>query len=139
MAAATPALCLRRASRVRSAAAEDKRMGLWVMQVLAAGFLAVLFLQSGLDKLIDRQGNLDWLEQHFANSPLAGMVAMMLSVVTAVEVGAGVFSALGAVVLSGGAILMLFFGQRVAKDYAGAAVLVSYFLLVLAALYLFDQ
>jgi diacylglycerol kinase len=33
-------------------------------------------------------------------------------------------------------ILALFFGQRVAKDYAGAAVLVPYFLLTLVALYL---
>jgi len=30
----------------------------------------------------------------------------------------------------------LFFGQRVAKDYAGAAVLVPYFLLSLALMYL---
>jgi hypothetical protein len=34
------------------------------------------------------------------------------------------------------AILALFFGQRIAKDYAGAAVLVPYFLLALAAIYL---
>ena len=34
------------------------------------------------------------------------------------------------------AILALFFGQRMTKDYAGAAVLVPYFLLALAAIYL---
>jgi hypothetical protein len=33
---------------------------------------------------------------------------------------------------------MLFFGQRLAKDYAGAAVLASYFLLVLFGLYLYS-
>jgi hypothetical protein len=33
-------------------------------------------------------------------------------------------------------ILGLFFGQRIAKDYAGAAILVPYFLLSLVAIYL---
>jgi hypothetical protein len=33
-------------------------------------------------------------------------------------------------------IIALFFGQRMAKDYPGAATLVPYFLLALSALYL---
>jgi hypothetical protein len=39
-------------------------------------------------------------------------------------------------VVSGIAIIALFFGQRMAKDYVGAAVLVPYFLLALSAIYL---
>ena len=39
-------------------------------------------------------------------------------------------------VISAISIVALFFGQRMAKDYAGAAVLVSYFLLCLVAIYL---
>ena len=39
-------------------------------------------------------------------------------------------------ILSAAAITALFFGQRMAKDYAGAAVLVPYFLLTLVAMYL---
>ena len=39
-------------------------------------------------------------------------------------------------VASAFAIVALFFGQRMAKDYAGAATLVPYFLLTLAAIYL---
>jgi len=38
-------------------------------------------------------------------------------------------------ILSAAAITALFFGQRMAKDYAGAAVLVPYFLLTLFAIY----
>ena len=68
-----------------------------------------------------------------------------------VEVAAGVFSAIGAVnilignsdfmafigaMLSAIALLMLFFGQRIAKDYAGAGGLVPYFILTLATLYI---
>ena len=42
-------------------------------------------------------------------------------------------------VISAAAITALFFGQRIAKDYAGAAVLVPYFLLTLVAIYLLAQ
>ena len=42
-------------------------------------------------------------------------------------------------VISEVAIISLFFGQRMTKDYAGAAVLVPYFLLTLVAIYLFAQ
>jgi hypothetical protein len=42
-------------------------------------------------------------------------------------------AALGAV-LSITAILMLFFGQRMAKDYTGAAALIPYFILASSAL-----
>jgi hypothetical protein len=42
-------------------------------------------------------------------------------------------------VISAVAIIALFFGQRMTKDYAGAAVLVPYFLLTLIAIYLLAQ
>ena len=124
---------------------------LYLMQILVAAVLAILFLQSGIDKIADRRGNLEWLKVHFAKSPLAGIVPTLLTALTILEVAAGVLSALGCVlvlvvrdstvafcgaVISATAIVALFFGQRVAKDYAGAAVLVPYFLLVLVAIYL---
>jgi diacylglycerol kinase len=126
----------------------------FIMQVLASAFLAVLFLQSGIDKVIDRRGNLEWLTGHFAKSPLAGMVPIMVALITVFEICAGALSGVGCVlmilgrgsvcafygaVLSAISILALFLGQRLAKDYAGAAVLVPYFLLALVAIYLFGS
>jgi len=123
----------------------------YLMQILASAFLAVLFLQSGIDKIIDRRGNLEWLTGHFAKSPLAGMVPLMVTTITIIEIAAGALSAIGCAlvillrdstiafygaVVSAVAILALFFGQRMAKDYAGAAVLVPYFLLTLVSIYL---
>lgn len=123
---------------------------IWFLQLLTSVFLAILFLQSGIDKVVDRNGNLSWLQGHFAQSPLASFVSMMLTVVTVVELAAGAACALGSVaILIGGsawlayvgavlsciALLMLFFGQRVAKDYEGAAVLVPYFIVALMAVY----
>ena len=122
---------------------------IFVLQLFASAFFAILFLQSGIDKVIDRRGNLEWLTGHFAKSPLAGIVPLLLSVITVLELSAGVLSAIGCLVvllrrdptigfygavLSGLALLALFFGQRMAKDYPGAATLVPYFLVVIAAL-----
>ena len=126
----------------------------YLMQILASAFLAILFLQSGIDKILDRRGNFDWLKGHFAKSPLAGIVPPLLICITILEVAAGALSGVGCVlvillkdstialygaILSAAAITALFFGQRIAKEYAGAAVLVPYFLLTLVAIYLLAQ
>jgi diacylglycerol kinase len=126
----------------------------YIMQILASAFLAILFLQSGLDKIVDRRGNRAYLEQHFAKSPLAGTVGPMFVVVTILEVSAGALSGIGCAVLllthdstvaflgaivGGVNLTALFFGQRIAKDYAGAAALVPYFLLALTAIYLLAE
>ena len=39
-----------------------------VSQIFISMFLAICFLQSGIDKILDRNGNLEWLTGHFANS-----------------------------------------------------------------------
>jgi hypothetical protein len=126
----------------------------YILQILVSAFLAILFLQSGLDKVVDRRGNRAYLEQHFAKSPLAGTVGPMFAVITLLEISAGALSGMGCVVLIlthdsmvaylgavVGAINLcaLFFGQRVAKDYVGAAALVPYFLLALSAIYLLAE
>jgi hypothetical protein len=74
--------------------------------------------------------------------------------ITLLEVAAGGLSAIGCLMLmvsrettiafygavsSAIVLIALFFGQRMAKDYAGAAVLVPYFLLTLATIYLLAQ
>jgi uncharacterized membrane protein YphA (DoxX/SURF4 family) len=127
---------------------------MYLLQIFASAFLAILFLQSGIDKVVDRRGNLEWLSGHFAKSPLAGIVPALLICITILEVAAGALSAIGCAsvillhdstlafygaVISAIAIIALFFGQRMAKDYAGAAVLVPYFLLTLVAIYLLAQ
>jgi hypothetical protein len=126
----------------------------YLMQTFASAFLAILFLQSGIDKVVDRRGNFEWLKGHFAKSPLAGIVPALLTVITILELAAGVLSGIGSfavillhdstvafcgAVISAVAIIALFFGQRMTKDYAGAAVLVPYFLLTLLAIYLLAQ
>jgi hypothetical protein len=45
-----------------------------LLQIFSSAFLAILFLQSGIDKVIDHRSNLEWLKGHFAKSPLAAIV-----------------------------------------------------------------
>jgi len=119
--------------------------------LFAALLVSVLFIQSGLDKVFDWKGNLGWLTGHFSKTFLSPMVPMMLGTITVMELLAGFTSAAGIVyflltgsmtiifyasVIGAASITALFFGQRVAKDYPGAAVLVPYFILLIILMYL---
>ena len=115
-------------------------------QIFIAIFLFIAFFQSGLDKIIDRKGNLDFLKAHFSNSPLIKIIPIMLLILTFLEIigslmlGYGVYYAFvnrstlwifyGFVVIAI-TIIILFAGQRIAKDYLGAADLVPYFILIM--------
>jgi len=120
-------------------------------QIFCLAFLAILFLQSGLDKVFNYKGNYEWIKSHFAKSPLKNMVGLMMPMITILEVGAGILSALGIIFLilngettfglygaylSTASILALFFGQRLAQDYVGAATLTTYFLISIMTIYL---
>ena len=117
---------------------------LTIAQSLIGIFLSIALLQSGSDKILNRNGNLEWLSSHFSNSPLSGLVPLLLNVVTILEIIAGSFTLIGSLMnlVNGNNMLLtiglliaslnflaLFLGQRIAKDYEGAAVLVNYFIL----------
>lgn len=123
--------------------------------ILLLLFFAILFLQSGFDKVQDRKGNLNWLVGHFSKSLFKGIVPLLLTVLTGMELVAG-FASLGAAVYLGigemakgmyipfivlafcaFTLLNLFAGQRIAKDYAGAAGIVPYFVVALLGMAFF--
>jgi hypothetical protein len=119
--------------------------------LFAALLVAILFIQSGIDKVVDWSGNLGFLKSHFSKSFLAPMVTPMLATITAMELATGFLAAVGIIYffVNGSTLLMfyasvagaasitgLFFGQRIAKDYPGAAVLIPYFILLLLLMYL---
>lgn len=119
--------------------------------LFSALLVAVLFIQSGLDKVFDWEGNLGWLTGHFSKTFMGGMVPLLLGTITVMEVATGLLSGVGLIYflitgslvlifwasVSGAAsIIALFFGQRIAKDYAGAAVLIPYFILMIVLMYL---
>ena len=115
-------------------------------QIMIAAFLFIAFFQSGLDKIVDRDGNLEFLKTHFSGSPLVKIIPTLLLLLTFLEIigslilGYGVYYAFvnrstlwifyGFVVIAI-TIIILFAGQRIAKDYLGAADLVPYFILIM--------
>ncbi len=123
-----------------------------LLQLAFSAFIAVLFLQSSLDKLFNWQGQKAYFTAHFGKSILRSSVPLLLPVITLVELSAGLLCGVGfvQVLLTGNsgigtagmlcaitALTMLFFGQRVAKDYGGAAALVPYFLTAALGLFFF--
>ena len=121
-----------------------------LVKMLTPAFMAILFLQSGLSKVLDYKGNLAYLQNHFKNSPLSKTVGLMMPVITILEVTAGFICAIGVLALWNGsevwafggliisalALISLFFGQRMAKDYGGASGLTGYFVINLIGLLL---
>jgi uncharacterized membrane protein YphA (DoxX/SURF4 family) len=121
---------------------------------LASAFLAVLFLQSGLDKVYDWQGNKEYIAGYFAKTFLAPFSTLLLFKITVMEVATGVLALVGcfwmvvnqdtfiswlASLFAGVTVLALFTGQRIAKDYAAAAAMIPYVLLTLGSLVLHRQ
>jgi putative oxidoreductase len=125
-----------------------------VARFLVTAFFAVVFVQSAIDKLIDRDGNIAFFSDHFKNSPLpTAAVPLLFWMLTLIEGTAGVLCALGlllgdfvgrgfgvsacGVSIGGIALLCLLTGQRLAKDYAGAAVIAAYVAVALIGLRFF--
>ena len=111
--------------------------------------LSIVFAQSGIDKLMNWNSNLSWIRGHFANSPLNQASKWLLIMLTGLETLGGVLGLIGvglalafdfqgaaatalefSLLILGLALTGLMIGQRMAKDYAGAANLVGYCLLL---------
>ncbi|SIQ03862.1 DoxX family membrane protein [Maribacter ulvicola] len=112
-------------------------------EILLLLFLIITFLQSGLDKITDWNGNISWLKEHFSKTPFKNIVPLLVGIILVTEVVAGLLSAVGiyqllstgetnialyGAVLSAITLLMLLFGQRLAKDYEGAKTIAVYFI-----------
>lgn len=123
-----------------------------IMQILLTLFVAILFIQSGLDKVVNWKGEKAFYASHFKDTFLKNTIILLMPVITVSELSAGFLSGIGLLVLiftgqtaiaflgmlmASLSIVQLFFGQRIAKDYAGAATLVPYFLLTVAGLYFY--
>ena len=115
-------------------------------QILIAIFLIVVFLQSSLDKIFERNSNLIFFQSYFSDTILRHFTSYLLTIVTIFElIGAltliyGVYYAFAAkttlwifygLVILAITIIFLLTGQRIAKDYTSAAQLVPYFILIM--------
>ena len=122
-----------------------------ITEIILLLFLAITFLQSGLDKILDWKGNINWLKSHFSKTFMANMVEVNVAIILILETIAGLLAIIGiyqllvndnaslgfyASILSAITLLLLLFGQRVAKDYDGARTIVVYLIPTLFTLYI---
>jgi len=113
-----------------------------VAKILVCAFFGICFLQSGIDKITDRKGNLEWLTGHFSKTPFKNLVPLLLLKITLLEIATGLTCLAGiamllieksstvaawGLALAAFTLFVLFSGQRIAKDYPGAASLATYF------------
>ena len=112
--------------------------------LLILGFFSIVFVQSGLDKVFDKKGNMTFLKKLLGDFFHQNLIKVAFISVTILELAsgflciAGIFeflfqdsSFLGLIGLIVGsiALLILLFGQRVSKNYEGAKTLAIYFIL----------
>lgn len=117
-------------------------------------FLAITFLQSGMDKFLDWKGNVGWLKGHFSKTLFKDTVPLLLGTILLLEILSGVASLLGiyeilssqntnmafwSAIVGCLTLLMLLFGQRVAKDYDGARTIVIYLMPTVFLLFLLQN
>lgn len=118
--------------------------------ILILVFLAITFIQSGYDKLFHWKDNLSWLKEHFAQTQLKNLVHLALMNILVLELISGVLCIVGCIqlfvsnertfglygaIFSCITLLMLLFGQRLAKDYDGARTIAIYFIPAVMAVY----
>ena len=115
-------------------------------QILIAIVFIITFIQSGVDKVIDREGNRLYFKDHFSNSILKNYTSIMLTFITLLELVCGLILIYGVYfsfverttlwifygfVICTINLIFLFLGQRIAKDYIGASDLIPYITLVI--------
>ncbi|WP_432222639.1 DoxX family protein [Flavobacterium sp. TMP13] len=121
-----------------------------VASILILAFLTITFLQSGYDKLFYWKDNVSWLKEHFAKTQLKNQVPLALLHILILELISSILCIVGAIqllmndgreygfygaVFSCITLLMLLFGQRLAKDYDGARTIAIYFIPAVMAVY----
>lgn len=123
-------------------------------EVLLLLFLIITFLQSGFDKITDWNGNISWLKEHFSKTPFKNIVPLLVGIILVTEVLAGILCVIGiyqilnsgdttfaiyGAILSSITLLMLLFGQRIAKDYEGAKTIAVYFIPTILLVFLLQS
>ena len=125
-----------------------------ITEILILVFIIITFLQSGLDKVFDWKGQISWLNGHFKGTFLGAMVPFLVGILIVFDILASVLAGVGiyqlavhdipTMALYGSitaaiTLLMLLFGQRIAKDYAGAFTIVGYFIVVILGVWLLSN
>ena len=114
--------------------------------ILVLAFFLIVFIQSGADKIMDYKGNLSFLNDSLGSFFSKPLITLALISVTILELTSGILCLIGifdaifnpsyfigklGLIIGSLALLVLLFGQRVAKNYEGAKTIAIYFILAM--------
>ena len=120
-----------------------------VVFLLVLVFFLIVFIQSGLDKIIDYKGNLNFLKDLLKIYFSPTLIELALISVTILELTSGILCLIGIInfvfndsnfigllglIIGSIALLVLLFGQRVSKNYDGAKTIAIYFILAMVGI-----
>ena len=120
-----------------------------IAQILVSIYFSIVFFQSSLDKINDREGNLKFFNHHFKGTFFQNYTSISLNFLALLEITSaflccfGIFYNLSyhdsifiyyGLLMIAIVLLSLLLGQRLAKDYAGAAVITIYFILCIVTI-----
>lgn len=126
----------------------------YATELLVLGFVLITFLQSGIDKITDWNGNKNYIKSVFKKTFLNKYSTLLLAIIAFAELISGILALVGiyqilanqdtfygflALAIAAKVLLALLFGQRIAKDYAGAMTIAVYFGVVLFGVYVFSH
>jgi uncharacterized membrane protein YphA (DoxX/SURF4 family) len=117
--------------------------------ILVLVFFLIVFIQSGLDKILDYKGNLNFLKDLLKIYFSPTLIELALISVTILELTSGILCLIGimnflfngsnfigliGLIVGSIALLVLLFGQRVSKNYDGAKTIAIYFILAMVGI-----
>jgi uncharacterized membrane protein YphA (DoxX/SURF4 family) len=117
--------------------------------LLVLVFFLIVFIQSGLDKILDYKGNLNFLKDLLKIYFSPTLIELALISVTILELTSGILCLIGimnflfngsnfigliGLIVGSIALLVLLFGQRVSKNYDGAKTIAIYFILAIVGI-----
>ncbi|MCK4561591.1 MAG: DoxX family protein [Flavobacteriaceae bacterium] len=124
---------------------------LFTAQILILIYIIITFGYSAIEKLLQWEKNIDFYENHFKETSLKNTISFLLKVVILLEIITVIICIIGllyliiffdkeigfyGLVLAAITLIGLMFGQRIAKDYVGAAYITIYFILTIVGIFL---
>lgn len=123
-------------------------------ELLILLFILLTFAFSGVEKIVDWKGQLVWLKEHMKGTFLVPIMPLLLGLLIVLDLAVSILSILAvyyllqfqdktiglySCILAAVILLILLFGQRMAKDFQGAFTIVGYFIVVLFGVWLFSN
>lgn len=126
----------------------------YAAELLILLFILLTFAFSALEKMLDVKGQVVWLKEHMKGTFLVPIMPLLLGVLIVLDIVVSILSILAvyyllqfqektmglySCILAAMILLLLLFGQRMAKDFQGAFTIVGYFMVVLFGVWLFSN